>query len=217
YNAIANNGVMVKPKFVTTIMRGGDVIKEYPTEVINPAICSPATLEEIRQILQKVVSEGIGKPASSKQFNISGKTGTAQISKGSVGYKNGTIDYWISFCGYFPSEAPQYSGIVVIQRSGTPVSGGLMAGSVFGKIAERIYAKNLVLDIRNAIDTNNVMIPKVKRGEMIEAKTVLNGLKVNSEIKFSTKEKKEVWGRAVYSSEEIVLEKQEEFLRDFMP
>ncbi|KAA6325422.1 Penicillin-binding protein 2, partial [termite gut metagenome] len=217
YNAIANNGVMVKPKFVTMIMRGGDVVKEYPTEVINPAICSSATLGEIRQILQRAVSEGIGKPASSKQFNISGKTGTAQISKGSVGYKNGAIDYWISFCGYFPSEAPQYSGIVVIQRSGAPASGGLMAGSVFGKIAERIYAKNLVLDIRNAIDTTNVMVPRVKRGEMIEAKTVLNGLKINSETKFSTKEKKEVWGRAVYNSEEIVLEKQEEFLRDFMP
>jgi cell division protein FtsI (penicillin-binding protein 3) len=217
YNAIANDGVMVKPKFVTRIMRGGDVIKEYPVEVINPAICSPATLECIQQILQKAVSEGIGKPAGSKQFSISGKTGTAQISKGSVGYKSGTMDYWISFCGYFPSEAPQYSGIVVIQRSGAPASGGLMAGSVFGKIAERIYAKNLVLDIRHAIDTGRVMTPKVKRGEMIEAKTVLNSLKVNSETKFSTKEKTVVCGRAVYNSEDIALEQQEEFLRDFMP
>ncbi|KAA6304372.1 hypothetical protein EZS27_043981, partial [termite gut metagenome] len=137
YNAIANNGTMVKPKFVTKIMRGGDVVKEFPVEVINPAICSPETLGEIRKILQMAVSDGVGKPASSKQFNISGKTGTAQISKGTAGYKNvGTVNFSVSFCGYFPSESPQYSCIVVIQKPGAPASGGLMAGSVFGKIAE---------------------------------------------------------------------------------
>ncbi|KAA6350447.1 Stage V sporulation protein D [termite gut metagenome] len=218
YNAIANNGVMVKPKFVERVTRGGDVIKEYPPEVINPAICSSETLTKIRNILQMAVSQGIGKPAGSEQFNISGKTGTAQISKGSIGYKSdNTVDYLVSFCGYFPSEAPQYSGIVVIQKLGAPASGGLMAGSVFGKIAERIYAKNLVLNIKSAIDTGSIIIPKVTRGEMTEAKTVLDGLKIKSKTKFSAGTKEEIWGRATDGSEEVTLEEQASFLRDFMP
>ncbi|KAA6349566.1 hypothetical protein EZS27_002991 [termite gut metagenome] len=217
YNAIANNGIMVKPKFVTKVMRGGDVVKEFPVEVINPSICSPETLREIRKILQMAVSDGIGKPASSKQFNISGKTGTAQISKGLAGYKNGnTVDFWVSFCGYFPSESPQYSGIVVIRKPGAPASGGLMAGSVFGKIAERIHAKNLALDIRNAMDGNSITIPNVKRGEILEAKMVLNDLNIKSDAGFPIGKKKEVWGRPKSGLKEVVLEKEEIFLRDFM-
>ncbi|KAA6339690.1 Penicillin-binding protein 2 [termite gut metagenome] len=217
YNAIANNGTMVKPRFVTKIMRGGDVVKEYPVEVINPAICSQETLNKIREVLQLVVSDGLGKPAKSGQFTISGKTGTAQVSKGMIGYKSGTVDYLVSFCGYFPSEAPEYSGIVVIQKSEI-ASGGLMAGSVFGRIAEKVYAKKLVLDITDAIDINGTAIPKVKRGEMVEAQTALKGLEIESYARFSTEEKIPVWGqtRTSSNSKGIILEKQE-FLRDFMP
>jgi cell division protein FtsI (penicillin-binding protein 3) len=186
--------------------------------VINPSICSAETLEKIQKILQMAVSDGIGKPASSKQFNISGKTGTAQISKGSAGYKNGNaVDFLVSFCGYFPSESPQYSGIVVIWKPDVPASGGLMAGSVFGKIAERIHAKNLVLDIRNAIDDNSITIPNVKRGEITEAKTVLNDLNIKSDAGFPIGKKKEVWGQPISGLKEIVLEKEEVILRDFMP
>lgn len=106
YNAIANNGVMVKPKFVREIAKDGEVIKEFPTEIINPKICSDTTLAQIRTILQRVVSHGLAKPAGSKQFSVSGKTGTAQISQGKAGYKAGGTSYLVSFCGYFPSEAP---------------------------------------------------------------------------------------------------------------
>lgn len=73
YNAIANNGVMVKPKFVREIAKDGEVIKEFPTEIINPKICSDTTLAQIRTILQRVVSHGLAKPAGSKQFSVSGK------------------------------------------------------------------------------------------------------------------------------------------------
>lgn len=62
YNAIANNGVMVKPKFVKAAVKNGEVVEEYPTEIINPKICSDHTLSQIRTILQKVVSEGLAKP-----------------------------------------------------------------------------------------------------------------------------------------------------------
>lgn len=131
----------------------------------------------------------IGKPAGSKQFSVSGKTGTAQISQGAAGYKSGRVNYLVSFCGYFPSEAPKYSCIVSIQKPGLPASGGLMAGSVFGKIAERVYAKDLRFDIRSAIDSTTNVIPPVKAGEMNEALLVLNDLKVPVQKQFSDKRK----------------------------
>ena len=128
YNAIANNGVSIRPKFVKAAVRDGEVIKEYPTEIINPKICSDKTLAQIREILRKVVGEGLAKPAGSKQFHVSGKTGTAQVSQGVAGYKTGRTNYLVSFCGYFPAEAPKYSCIVSIQKPGLPASGGLMSG-----------------------------------------------------------------------------------------
>ncbi len=75
YNAIANNGVMVRPKFVKAAVKDGEVVKEYPTEVINPKICSDHTLTQIREILRKVVSQGLAKPAGSKQFSCIGQDG----------------------------------------------------------------------------------------------------------------------------------------------
>ena len=178
YNAIANNGVMVRPKFVKAAVKNGEVVEEYPTEIINPKICSDRTLSQIRTILERVVSHGLAKPAGSKQFLVAGKTGTAQISQGAAGYKAGRVNYLVSFCGYFPADNPKYSCIVSIQKPGLPASGGLMAGSVFGKIAERVYAKDLRYELKNAIDSTTNVIPAVKAGEMKEALYVLNQLSV---------------------------------------
>lgn len=206
YNAIANNGKMVRPKFVKAISRNGEIIKEYPTEVINPAICSERTLKQIQEILELVVSKGLAKPAGSPQFPVAGKTGTAQISQGSAGYKKGIVNYLVSFCGYFPADRPKYSCIVAIQKPGQPASGGLMAGSVFGKIAERVYAKNLVLDISNAIDSNSVFIPEVKAGELVETKYVLDELKIKTQSDFKTGKSSEVWGKATALSGSVDLQ-----------
>ena len=168
-------------------------MKEYPTEVINPKICSDKTLEQIREILRKVVGEGLAKPAGSKQFHVSGKTGTAQISQGAAGYKQEEQITWLVSADIFPSEAPKYSMIVSIQKPGLPASGGLMAGSVFSKIAERVYAKDLRLPLTHAIDTNSVVIPNVKAGEMREAQRVLEELDINIQGKVADSGK-EVWG-----------------------
>ena len=216
YNAIANNGVMVRPKFVKAAIKNGEIVKEYPTEIINPRICSERTLKQIQEILYKVVHEGLAAPAGSKQFAVSGKTGTAQISQGAAGYTSGGVNYLVSFCGYFPSEAPKYSCIVSIQKPNPPASGGLMAGSVFSKIAERVYAKDLRLDIRNAIDTNTVVIPDVKAGEMTEARQVLEGLNIQTQAEFKTKKNKEVWGHAQAAPKAVILQGKEQ-LRNFVP
>lgn len=180
YNAIANNGVMVKPKFVREIAKDGEVIKEFPTEIINPKICSDTTLAQIRTILQRVVSHGLAKSAGSKQFSVSGKTGTAQISQGKAGYKAGGTSYLVSFCGYFPSEAPKYSCLVSIQGPKGSPSGGIQAGSVFSRIAERVYAKHLNLDLAQAKDSTSVLIPDIKNGDIIEAAYLLRELNINS-------------------------------------
>ena len=215
YNAIANNGVSIRPKFVKAAVKDGEIVKEYPTEVINPKICSDKTLAQIREILQKVVGEGLAKPAGSKQFRVSGKTGTAQISQGAAGYKAGVTNYLVSFCGYFPSEAPKYSMIVSIQKPGPTASGGLMAGSVFSKIAERVYAKDLRLPLTSAIDTNTVVIPHVKAGEMRQTQRVLEELNINIQGKIADS-RKEVWGSTHAAPQAVVLESRG-IMQNFVP
>lgn len=206
YNAIANDGVMVRPRFVTKAVKDGEIIETYPVEVINPKICSERTLQQIQTILEKVVSQGLAKPAGSSQFKVSGKTGTAQVSQGSAGYKSGNRSHLVSFCGYFPSEAPQYSCIVSIQINKGSPSGGLMAGSVFSKIAERVYAKNLHFDIRNAIDSTTNVIPNVKAGEMQEALCVLDELNVPVQKQFEKKEATRTWGHTQANPQAVVLQ-----------
>ncbi len=188
YNAIANNGVMVKPKFVKAIAKEGEILQEFPTEIVNPKICSDTTLSQIRTILQKVVSEGLAKPAGSKQFNVSGKTGTAQVALAREGYL-------VSFCGYFPSENPQYSCIVSIHIPHGPASGGLQAGSVFSRIAERIYAKHLYNDPASTKDSTAILVPEVKNGDIREAALVLHTLEVNSNSSSLLSGHTPIWGK----------------------
>ena len=209
YNAIANNGVMVKPKFVKAIARDGEIIQEFPTEVVNPKICSDTTLAQIRTILRKVVSEGLAKPAGSKQFSVSGKTGTAQVALAKEGYL-------VSFCGYFPSEAPQYSCIVSIHIPHGPASGGLQAGSVFSRIAERIYAKHLYRDLAHAKDSTAVLIPDVKNGDISEAALVLNALGVNSNSESVRAGHSPIWGKAVNTTNHAEL-RQTKYSSQFVP
>ena len=204
YNAIANNGVMVKPRFVKSIVKDGQVIEEIPTEVLNPAIASPKTIEQIQVILEKVVSEGLGKPAGSKQFHVSGKTGTAQVSKGSGGYKSGTMQYLVSFCGYFPSENPKYSCIVAIQKSGLPASGGLMAGSVFSEIAERVYAKHLAQDLKEAKDSTSILTPDVKHGNIASARYILDEIDVKTMGIEKYDEDKPIWGKVAHEPNQSI-------------
>ena len=210
YNAIANNGTMVRPRFVTKAVKDGETVEEYPVEVINSKICSDHTLDQIRTILQNVVSHGLAKPAGSSQFHVSGKTGTAQISQGAEGYKGGVRNHLVSFCGYFPSEQPRYSCIVSIQINKGIASGGGMAGSVFGKIAERVYAKNLHFDLSNAIDSTTNVIPSVKAGNLNETLRVLEGLKVPVQKDFKLADGHTTWGHAQQSPNAVILQTESE-------
>lgn len=176
YNAIANDGKMVKPRFVTAAMRNGVVEKTFPVEVIKERICKDKTLKEMQTILEHVVSQGLGKKAGSKSFKVAGKTGTAQISQGAGGYKTGVTKYLLSFAGYFPADDPLYSCIVCIQKSGLPASGGGMSGLVFHNIAEGIMANYIKMDISDACDDSDPCEPEVKNGNIMSANYVLDQL-----------------------------------------
>ena len=196
YNAIANDGVMVRPKFVKEILRGDEVVKRFPTEVINGKICSDNTLVKIRKMLRGVVTDGLAKAAGSDQFAVAGKTGTAQISQGKDGYRSGKREYLVSFCGFFPSENPQYSCIVSIEDPGGYPSGGVQAGSVFSRIAERIYAKHLYRNLAQAKDSTAVFVPKVKDGDIGEAAYVLRALDIPGNSGTVPASNEPVWGKA---------------------
>mgnify|MGYP002623319575 CR=1 FL=1 len=174
YNAIANNGKMMKPRFVKEILKDGEVYKEFPPEVVkgHSQIAKPSTIATIQTILEHVVSQGLGKKAGSPSFKVAGKTGTAQIWTAS----GKTSSYLLSFAGYFPADNPRYSCIVCIQKDGLPASGGGMSGLVFHHISEGIMAQSLKLDVNDARDTASILIPQVKNGNLLAADYVLNHL-----------------------------------------
>jgi cell division protein FtsI (penicillin-binding protein 3) len=185
YNGIANGGKMVKPRFVTAELKDGQVIREFPTEVIKETMCKKSTLVDIQEILEKVVSEGLGKKAGNngRYFKVSGKTGTAQIAAaGGGGYHSGITRYMVSFCGYFPSEAPKYSCIVCIVKSGLPASGGGQCGPVFSEISQYIMSKGNSHDAREVSDSNSVYIPASVRGQEKKSNLVLEELGIKEQL-----------------------------------
>lgn len=160
YNAIANDGRFVRPRFVKAEMENGRVVKEFPVEVIKERICSPHTLRDIRMILERVVSIGLGKKAGNKRFKVSGKTGTAQVAE------NGSYAshaYMVSFCGYFPSDEPKYSCIVCIRKRGLPASGGGQCGPVFSEISQLVMNQGVYRDPREVADSTSVFTPTFSR------------------------------------------------------
>lgn len=162
YNAIANNGRMMKPRFVKAEMKDGEVLREFPPQVVKESIVRhPEALDNIREFLEEVVSKGLGKKAGNngRYFKVSGKTGTAQMNYGG----GRAMKYMVSFCGYFPSEAPQYSCIVCIVKSGLPASGGGQCGPVFSEISQFIMANGVFRDASEVADSTTVFQPNVAK------------------------------------------------------
>lgn len=220
YNAIANGGKMMAPRFVKAVMKDGAVIKEFEPVVLRERIAKETTIKKITTILEHVVSQGLGKKAGSQSFLVAGKTGTAQISKGAAGYKSGQMNYLLSFAGFFPAYEPRYSCIVCIQKSGLPASGGGMSGVVFHDIAEGIMAQSLKLEAADARDSLSILIPQVKNGNMLAASYVLDhlGIKQHSNWDGSYLNGNPIWGHAFESSgKTIALHRVPEVDKSIMP
>ena len=149
---------MVKPRFVREIRKDGVTLKEFPVEVVKQRICKPSTLKDIHEILERVVNDktGLGKKAGCKQFKVCGKTGTAQVADEHGSYHGSPARYMVSFCGFYPSEKPQYSCIVCIKKSGLPASGGGQCGPVFSELAQYVMAKGVFREAHEAADSTSV-------------------------------------------------------------
>jgi cell division protein FtsI (penicillin-binding protein 3) len=158
---------MVKPLFVREIRKNGQVVQSFQPVVINPHICSPATIRNAQLLLEGVVERGTGSALKNPHYRVAGKTGTAQVAMNNKGYGQGTkaIKYKGSFVGYFPADHPRYSIIVVINNpSRGKYYGGAVAAPVFKEIADRMYAD--IHDINNPPpqDTTGHLIPGANAG-----------------------------------------------------
>ena len=161
YNAVANNGEMVKPQFVSEIKEWNKTIKKYDKQVINPKICSDGTIKKLKSLLQNVVKRGTGAKLYSKDFSMAGKTGTAAVN---YAKKGGSEKYYASsFVGYFPAKNPKYSCIVVVHKPNTSNNnyyGADVAGPVFKRIAQKIFTD---APSTNEIKNINRKIPKQEK------------------------------------------------------
>lgn len=162
FNAIANNGVLVRPQLVTAIESHGKTIKTFPTEVLNPAICSKETANKVKSILHGVTEDGTAKLIRNDKYTVAAKTGTAQIALGRHGYKtaSGSIHYMGSIAGFFPVDKPKYSIVVAIKTfwdtgSDKVYYGGRLTGPLFKDIADYIFNSDLSMSKggRNEVQT----------------------------------------------------------------
>ena len=140
FNAVANNGKMVKPIFVEEMRSHGKMVKRFNTEVLNNHICSKQTIEQIKKMLEGVVRNGTARNLANSNYQIAGKTGTAQLALNKEGYTDAL--YMASFVGYFPANKPKYSCIVVVNAKSRQIYyGNLVAGPIFREITDRIYVR----------------------------------------------------------------------------
>ncbi|WP_350290501.1 penicillin-binding protein [uncultured Croceitalea sp.] len=160
YNAIANNGELVRPRFIKEARVGNKVLKEFKKEVINPSICSKQTVKKVRQLLKDVVEQdfGTGNGLYSKNFSMAGKTGTAQ--KNYVAKDPDKLQYISSFVGYFPADNPKYSCIVIIHEPDREVGiyGADVAGPVFKDMAQKIHTISPVADEVQPVKAGSVQL-----------------------------------------------------------
>ncbi len=183
YNAVANQGVMVKPKLIKELRYRGEVVKTFETQIINPSICSKQTLESVKKMLEAVVEKGTAKNLSGTPYKIAGKTGTAQIARGRHGYlsEDAKKTYRASFVGYFPANNPKYSIIVIVNSPSKSVYyGNIVAGPIFKEIADKIYATHVEIQENfEQIAKRDTFMLKGKLGYGYDYHQILKHIPVN--------------------------------------
>jgi len=158
YNALANDGKMVKPQFIKEIRAWNEVVKTQETEVIDDQIASQETINQVREILKNIVVRGTGESLYSDNFSMAGKTGTARKEYSNNEEWLKEKKYVSSFSGYFPADNPKYSCIVVIHEPSTKIGiyGADVSGPVFKRIAQKIYTDSPLKDEVNELETEDV-------------------------------------------------------------
>ncbi|MGB5667763.1 MAG: penicillin-binding transpeptidase domain-containing protein, partial [Maribacter sp.] len=211
YNAIANDGEMVKPRMIKEVKEWNRTIRKFEKEIINPSICSKETALKVQQLLKNVVEKkhGTGHRLYSPNFSMAGKTGTAQ--KNYVSKDPDKLRYISTFAGYFPADNPKYSCIVVIHEPDRSVGyyGADVAGPVFKSVAQKVYANNPLIDEVDMQNADNhkedysyqkyyaeaqkkySKVPNVKGMSGMDAISILENLGIKVEIKGNGKVKKQ--------------------------
>ena len=181
FNAVANDGKMVRPRFVTAVTKNGSVVKSFGTEVIINSIASRSTIRKARAMMEGVVENGTARNLNNPEYRIAGKTGTAQIAMNNQGYRR-KVTYQASFVGYFPADNPLYSCIVVVNAPSNGVYyGNVVAGSVFKEISDKVYATTFFRDYRadnNSEGDKKGLVPEAGNGLREDINEVLGGLDV---------------------------------------
>jgi cell division protein FtsI (penicillin-binding protein 3) len=214
YNAIANNGRMMKPMFVDEIRHTGRLIKRFEPQVINRSVCSDNTLKIVREMLEGVVENGTAKAIHSEVYSIAGKTGTAQVANTRKGYRGeGGVAYRASFAGYFPADNPMYSMIVVIHNPrGWIFSGSQVAAPVFREIADKIYATQLNVPANTIFQSDVASLPVIKAGSLHDLRNIYSIF--DSKLVFN---KRDQWVNAAVTDQETVVMTQKEIISNLVP
>jgi cell division protein FtsI (penicillin-binding protein 3) len=172
YNAIANDGELLRPRLIKEVKEWNNSIQKFDKEVLNPSICSKETAKKVQQLLKNVVEKehGTGHRLYSENFSMAGKTGTAQ--KNYVGKDPDKLRYISTFAGYFPADNPKYSCIVVIHEPDKSVGyyGADVSGPVFKSIAQKIYANNPMVDEVESLNAINVELEKAYEQYFVDAR-----------------------------------------------
>ena len=228
YNAIANDGELLRPRLIKEVKEWNNTIEKFDKEVLNPQICSRENVKKVQQLLKNVVEkeEGTGHRLFAPNFSMAGKTGTAQ--KNYVGKDPDKLKYISTFAGYFPAENPKYSCIVVIHEPDKSVGyyGADVSGPVFKSIAQKIYANNPMVDevadlepvnaaLENAYESyfeqaqkEFTTLPDLKGMSGMDAVSILENLGIQVEVRGNGKVKKQSVSQGTRLNEvtKIVLE-----------
>ena len=188
YNAVANNGNLMRPIFVQSIRRRGVTIKKFLPIVLRKNICSQKTIEILKKCLEGVMSRGTGSSLTSSQFKIAGKTGTTKLPGKDKQYLDESNSvYQASFVGYFPADKPKYSCIVVITDPKKEYYGARVSGTVFAEIANKVWASSL--DYHQAINEKKAInkdLPHVKYGHRNDLIKSLKALGIVFKLNFDS-------------------------------
>jgi cell division protein FtsI (penicillin-binding protein 3) len=178
YNAVGNDGKMVKPRLLREIRDNGALMKTYKTEVLNPMIASKETIGKAQAMLKGVCETGTGRSIQGSYFKVAGKTGTARVAQVG-GYQKGM--YLSSFTGYFPADNPKYSLIVTFNnpKSGA-YYGGSVAGPVFKEIAEKVYANRILVESTTQPESKEQYTPLIKSGQAADILEVVEELELEN-------------------------------------
>jgi cell division protein FtsI (penicillin-binding protein 3) len=184
YNAVANDGVMVKPLFAKEVFRNGQSVRRIEPQVIKQSIASRETIQKAKIMLESVVSEeGTASNLRFGAYSVAGKTGTAQIANDKYGYKYAeSVSYQASFVGYFPADRPEYSCIVVVNGPGNDVYyGNQVAGPVFKEISDKVFAQRFDLQREYVEPVTNqvaVHVPVSKSGNASDLKSIFKIIEI---------------------------------------